>query len=88
MSIYLGNITFNQVFDKLGYKLTNQDKIIWSKYHNSKADLSGMDDCFHVFDIPIEIHFKGKNAREAIMKMFTSDKLVESKGTFKVCSVK
>lgn len=85
MNIYLGNTTFDQVRERLGFQLTEEDKLLWDKYHNSKADLSGMDNCFHVFDIPTEIHFKGEEAKEAIIKMFTNDKLVEPKGTIQVC---
>lgn len=85
MNIYLGNTTFDQVRDRLGYQLTEKDRVLWNKYHNDKADLSGMDQCFHIFDMPTEIHFKGMDAMEAIKTMFTSDKLVEPKGTFRVC---
>jgi len=85
MNISLGNITFNEVREKLGYQLTEEDKIIWDKYHNEKADLSDMENCFHVFDMPRAIHFKGEEAKNVIIKMFTPDKLVESKGKFAVC---
>ena len=88
MSIYLGNIQFSQVRSMLGYQLTDEDRNIWDKYHNSKADLSGMDSCFHVFYLPLSIHVKGDAAREAIIKMFTEDKLVEPMGEIEVCMVK
>ena len=88
MSIYLGNIQFNQVLEHLGYQLNEEDKVIWSKFHNNNADLTGKESSFHVFDMPKEIHFKGEDAKNAIMQMFTPDKLVESKGTFRVCVVK
>lgn len=85
MNIYLGNTTFDQVRERLGYQLTDKDKELWDKFHNHNADLSGMDSCFHIFDIPTEIHFKGEDAKNAIIKMFTPDKLVEPKGKFRVC---
>lgn len=88
MSIYLGNTQFNQVEDRLGYRLTEEDKKIWAKYHSQNADLSDKESCFHIFDIPRCIHFKGNPAKEAIMKMFTPEKLVNSVGTFQVCAVK
>ena len=88
MSIYLGNTKFDQVKERLGYQLTEDDKKLWNKFHNSKADLSEMESSFHIFDMPIEIHFKGDAAKNAILKMFTSDKLVDPKGEFRVCELK
>lgn len=85
MNIYLGNLTFDQVFDRLGYKLTEEDRKIWNEFHSDAADLSEKESCFHIFDMPTEIHFKGKKAKDAILKMFTPDKLIEPKGTFRVC---
>lgn len=85
MNIYLGNTTFDQVRERLGYQLTEEDREIWNKYHNNSADLSGMDQCFHIFDMPTEIHFKGEEAKNAIIKMFSHEKLVEPKGKFRVC---
>ena len=88
MDIYLGNIVFAQVRERLGYELTPKDRELWKKYHNNKADLSGMKSSFHIFDMPPEIHFKGSEARQAIIKMFTPDKLVEPKGKFRVREVR
>lgn len=88
MSIYLGNILFDQVRDTLGYQLTEADRTIWNQYHNGNADLSGKESSFHVFDIPRCIHFKGEEAKNAIIKMFTREKLVEAKGRFEVCEKK
>ncbi len=84
MNIYLGNIQFSQVESSLGYKLTDEDKILWDKFHDDKADLSGKESCFHIFDIPRCIKFKGEDAKNAILKMFTSNKITEAKGTFVV----
>lgn len=88
MNIYLGNILFDQVYDHMGYELTESDREIWNKYHSDKADLSDKPSCFHVFDMPKCIHFKGENAKEAILKMFTRDKLKSPKGRFQVQEVK
>lgn len=87
MDIYLGNITFSQVEEKLGYRLTDDDKPIWDEFHNDKADLSGKDSSFHVFDLPRCIQFKGEPAKEAILRMFTKDKLVKQMGQFMVYQV-
>ncbi len=84
MSIFLGNIQFKQVHDKLGYELTDEDKKIWDKYHCDNASLLGKESCFHVFDIPRVINVKGVVARDAIMQMFTSDKLTNPCGKFSV----
>ena len=84
MNIYLGNVTFKRVFEETGYKLTEKDKEIWNKYHSNKADLSEKESCFHFFSMPLEIHFKGDEAKEALFKMFTPDKCVEAKGHFNV----
>ncbi len=84
MNIYLGNIQFNQVEIHLGYKLTDEDKILWDKFHNDMANLSGMEHCFHVFDIPRCIKYKGEDAKNAILKMFLPNKITEAKGTFEV----
>jgi len=84
MNIYLGNVTFNKVFEETGYKLTEEDKKIWNKYHSNKTDLSEKESCFHIFSMPLEIHFKGDEAKEALLKMFTTDKCVEAKGRFNV----
>ena len=82
MNIYLGNVTFDKVFEKTGYRLNEEDREIWNKYHSNKADLSERDSCFHIFSMPLEIHFKGNDAKEALFKMFTPDKCVEEKGYF------
>jgi hypothetical protein len=84
MNIYLGNIQFNETEEKLGYKLSDDDKILWDKYHNHLADLSGMESSFHVFDIPRCIKFKGEEAKNAILKMFTPDKNTNPIGRFTV----
>ena len=84
MSIYLGNTQFNQVEERLGYRLTEEDKSIWNKFNNPKADLSGMESSFHVFHIPTCIVFKGQSAKNAILQMFTTDKIVNAIGRFKV----
>lgn len=84
MNIYLGNVTFNRVLEETGYKLTEEDKKLWDKYHSNKADLSEKESCFHIFSMPLEIHFKGDKAKEALLKMFTPDKCVEAKGYFNV----
>ena len=84
MSIFLGNIQFEEVEEKLGYKLTDDDRLIWDEFHSNKTNLSEKEDCFHVFDIPRSIQFKGEKAKEAILKMFTPDKIVRSIGEFQV----
>ena len=68
----------------LGYKLTEEDKVLWDKYHSQKADLSDKASCFHVFDIPRCIRFKGEEAKNAILKMFTEDKITNPVGQFAV----
>jgi hypothetical protein len=88
MSIFLGNTTFDQVRERLGYQLTEEDRKIWNQFHNSHADLSGMESCFHIFDMPTCIQFKGEAAKNAILKMFTPDKIVEAKGQFQVYETK
>lgn len=84
MNIYLGNLQFNQIESHLGYKLTEEDKILWNKYHIDNADLLGKESGFHVFDMPCCIKFKGEEAKNAILKMFTPEKIVEAKGIFHV----
>ncbi len=84
MSIYLGNIRFDQVEATLGYRLTDEDKATWNEFHSNAADLSDKPSSFHVFDIPRCIQFKGEPAKQAILKMFTSDKLVNPMGKFQV----
>lgn len=84
MNIYLGNITFDQVEEMLGYKLTEEDRITWNKYHSNKADLSEKESCFHVFDMPRCIQFKGEAAKNAILEMFTPDKMVKAMGRIQV----
>ena len=80
----LGNIEFNQVEKMLGYKLNDEDKKIWNKYHNSNANLNNMENCFHIFHIPTCIVFKGELAKNAILKMFTNDKITNPVGQFRV----
>lgn len=82
--MYLGNIQFHQVEESLGYKLNEADKAIWDEFHSSRADLSEKPSCFHVFDIPRCIHFRGEPAKKAIMKMFTPDKITNPVGRFQV----
>lgn len=88
MNIYFGNTTFDQVRDRLGYQLTEDDRKTWEMYHSQAADLSDKPSCFHVFHLPPCIHFKGEDAKKAILKMFTPEKLVEPKGTFAVMEKK
>ncbi len=80
----LGNLQFNQMEEKLGYRLEESDKMIWDKYHNNNANLDGMGQCFHVFDIPRSIVFRGEEAKQAILTMFTKSKLVNPCGEFGV----
>ncbi len=84
MSIWLGNVQFNQVEKMLGYQLNEKDKKLWDKYHSNIADLSDKESCFHIFVIPRSIQFKGEKAKEAIIKMFTPDKITKSIGEFGV----
>lgn len=84
MNIYFGNVTFDSVFKETGYKLTEEDREIWNKYHSNSADLSEKDSCFHIFSMPLQIHFKGDEAKEALFKMFTPDKCIDPKGDFPV----
>lgn len=85
MRVYFGNVTFNKVLEETGYKLTEEeDKKLWDKYHSDKADLSDKESCFHIFSMPLVIHFKGDEAKEALLKMFTPDKCVEPKGCIDV----
>jgi len=88
MNICLGNITFDQIREKTGYQLTESDRELWDKYHNDNADLSGMDSSFHIFDMPLQVQFRGDAAKQAIITIFSPDKLVEAKGTFEVGEVK
>jgi hypothetical protein len=80
----LGNTAFSQVEERLGYKLTDADKELWDKFHCSNADLSGKESGFHIFDIPTCIVFRGEDAKNAILEMFTPDKITKSIGTFQV----
>lgn len=84
MNVYLGNIQFNQVKSKLGYTLTDNDKNIWNKYHSQLADLSDKESCFHVFDIPRCIVYKGEEAKKAILQIFSPEKLTNPCGRFQV----
>ena len=80
----LGNIRFDQLEEKLGYVLLGKDAELWEKYHNDSANLESMESCFHVFDIPRCIVFKGEEAKQAIMKMFRKENLVSPCGQFRV----
>ena len=88
MSIYLGNITFSQVEEKLGYKLTEEDEALWDKFHSNNANLSKAESCFHIFDIPRCIQFKGEAAGAALLKIFTPEKITNPVGEFRVYKVK
>lgn len=77
MNIYLGNIDFDDIEENYGYKLNEEDRLLWNKYYNHKADLSGMEQCFHCFEIPKCIIVKGNDAFEAIKTIFTKDKLIK-----------
>lgn len=87
MTIMLGNISFGEVEDKLGFKLTKEDKALWNQYHCELADLSEKESCFHVFDIPRCITVKGEEAKDALLKMFTPEKIVKAMGSFAVYEV-
>jgi hypothetical protein len=80
----LGNIKFDQIEENLGYRLDDNDKKIWNKFHNNNANLENMESCFHIFYLPTVIVFKGEAAKKAILKMFTENKLVNPCGEIKV----
>lgn len=80
VTIWLGDVGFHEVAKMLGYKLTESDKAMWNKYYNPNADLSGMEHCFHVFDMPRCIRFRGDEAMDAIKQMFTPDKIIPNAG--------
>ena len=80
MNIYFGNVTFDLVLRETGFQLTEEDKVFWDKYNSSKADLSEKKSCFHIFSHPLRIHFKGDEAKEALIKMFAPEKCIEPKG--------
>ena len=82
--MYLGNVTFNKVFEETFYKLTEEDRKMWNIYDSNKADLSEKDSCFHIFSIPLEVHFKGDESKEALLNIFTPDKCIEAKGHFNI----
>lgn len=84
MNFFLGNIQFKEVLNKLGYTLNDDDRELWDKYHSELADLSDKDSCFHIFDMPRCIVIKGEEAKEAILKMFTPDKLTNPMGRIAV----
>lgn len=90
MSIFLGNVQFKQVESMLGYRLTEKDREVWDRYHSQNANLSASDkeSCFHIYDIPRCIRFKGDLAKEAITAMFTPEKIVKPMGEFQVYEVK
>ena len=89
MNIFLGDIQFNEIESKFGYKPTEADKKLWDEFYCSSADLSKSDkeSCFHLFDMPRCIQFKGEAAKAAIMEMFDSEKLVNPMGKFHVYEV-
>lgn len=76
--MFLGNITREQAEKRLKISI---DPNIWNKYHNDKADLSGMDECFHIFDIPFTIHIKpvNKKMENIIRKMLEGVTIKEMK---------
>jgi hypothetical protein len=80
MYIRLGNITFSQVRARMGFELTEADKLLWDKFHNDTANLTGKESCFHIFDMPLCIVIKGEEALTAVQAIFSSDKLVEPMG--------
>ena len=82
--MFLGNLQFNQIESKLGFLLTDEDHKTWNEFHCDDANLNGRESCFHVFDIPRCIIFKGEPAKNAILKMFTSDKITKPMGQFNV----
>lgn len=87
MGFRLGNLQFDEMEKYLGYRLTEEDKVIWDEFHSQSADLSDKESCFHVFHLPTCITFKGKPAKEAILKMFRPENLVNPVGEFKVYDV-
>jgi len=80
----MGNVTFDKVEKRFGFKLTEEDKILYDKFYNQNADLSDMDSCFHCYDMPKSIVFKGEEAKNAIIKIFTEDKLINPMGEIPV----
>jgi len=84
----LGNIQFNQVKDKLGFELTEEDKILWDEFNSQIANLKDVDkECFHIFDIPRCITVKGEKAKQALLKIFDSSKLVNAMGQIAVYEI-
>lgn len=81
MKFYIcpGEIKFDEVEEKMGYKLTEEDKEIWNKFYCRDANISKseMKNCFHIFENPLCVNIKGEEAMEAIEKMFTKDKQIK-----------
>ncbi|MDR1199826.1 MAG: hypothetical protein LBK94_12585 [Prevotellaceae bacterium] len=78
MYLQLGNLSIDEVQARSGFVLTEEDRLLWKKYYNHKADLSGMDVCFHAFDIPFMIVIKGEGMKDIILKMFSPEKQVNA----------
>jgi hypothetical protein len=72
----LGNLNLEQVERRSGFVFNQEDKELWRKYHNSNAELKGMDVCFHVFDIPFFVLLKGDEMKDIILKMFAPEKQI------------
>ncbi len=83
MQLSLGSLDTPELVEKkLGYRIPQQYheefKEMYSR--NAKIEETGI----HIFEMPPSIHFKGDKALEFIMKVFTPENLVESKGYFPV----
>ena len=48
MGIFLGNTQFNQVEERLGFKLSEDDKELWNEFHCDSANLSEKESCLAV----------------------------------------
>lgn len=67
MGIYLGNLSLENIEDRLQFKLTEEEKEELNKYRCQHADIE--KDTWHCFDIPFLIYCNGK-AFDVVMKIF------------------
>lgn len=66
MSIYLGNLTVEQMEDRLGIKLTDEERAELNACHEDKCANVHGNDVWHCYDMPFELVVGSKSVADKV----------------------
>ena len=69
MSIFLGNLTVSQMENRLGIKLTDEERTELESCHEDTCDKVQGNDVWHCYDIPFEMVVGSKTVADKVYKI-------------------